>query len=128
MRRCWTWFRSLEDWAQASITCATIALAFLAIIQVRVLAQGDRPFTSGALWEPILVLLLVYLWCLIAWGGWYHRQHYRSSLGREFGAVFIAFEAIARSVQAVVAVLATPARHIARNLHSRRDGTEKPER
>lgn len=136
-RRAWTRFRSLEDWAQASITCATIALAFLGTGVVDALVTGDRRWT---LWEAILSVFLIYAWCLMAWSAWYHQRHvhdpnypeHSSPLRRlaprslrRMAMVAIAVEVIALSAGALLTMATAPVRHLARR--GRADENETPD-
>lgn len=118
MRRAWTWFRSHEGWAQASLASATIAVAFFFIYQLPAFITGDQPLTPSTLWGQLLISFLIYFWCLYAWGAGYRDRPNRRSSSRLIAGFFIAFEAIALSIDAVLTAATTLVRRLIRSVRS----------
>lgn len=123
MRRAWTRFRSLDDWAQASVTCATIATLWFLISRTPSLISGE----PDALGKYLAGVALIYFWCLMASGAGYHQRHAHDrnypehssppvrlapKTLRRMTMVAIAFEVVALSVDALL----TAATKLARGL------------
>lgn len=131
MRRAWTWFRSLEGWAQASLASATSAALWFLISWMPSLISGE-PDAPG---RYLAGVALIYWTGLILWSV---RHFYDELEPPGYGpllrkarvdkmlGIYIAFEAIALSVDALLTAATTLVRHLARRLRSRLTGTEEP--